>query len=105
MLEARDRWATQHDHTAARRRPRGPDGLAAGQGCPPCASPLPGVTSSPRFSENPNGRTVSVFLREVKNHLNYEHRVFNSEEFLKTRAPGDQRFYKQVRRAGVTRPP
>ncbi|KAM5314568.1 DENN domain-containing protein 3 isoform 2-T3 [Glossophaga mutica] len=38
---------------------------------------------------------VSVF-REVKNHLNYEHRVFNSEEFLKTRAPGDQRFYKQV---------
>ncbi|XP_062935974.1 DENN domain-containing protein 3 isoform X2 [Cynocephalus volans] len=38
---------------------------------------------------------VSVF-REVKNHLNYEHRVFNSEEFLKTRAPGDQLFYKQV---------
>ncbi|XP_059528413.1 DENN domain-containing protein 3 isoform X1 [Myotis daubentonii] len=38
---------------------------------------------------------VSIF-REVKNHLNYEHRVFNSEEFLKTRAPGDQRFYKQV---------
>uniref|UniRef100_A0A8C9JBJ5 DENN domain containing 3 n=1 Tax=Panthera tigris altaica TaxID=74533 RepID=A0A8C9JBJ5_PANTA len=35
--------------------------------------------------------------REVKNHLNYEHRVFNSEEFLKTRAPGDQQFYKQVR--------
>ncbi|KAI5281101.1 Denn Domain-Containing Protein 3 [Manis pentadactyla] len=38
---------------------------------------------------------VSI-LREVKNHLNYEHRVFNSEEFLKTRAPGDQLFYKQV---------
>ncbi|XP_024903359.1 DENN domain-containing protein 3, partial [Pteropus alecto] len=38
---------------------------------------------------------VSIF-REVKNHLNYEHRVFNSEEFLKTRAPGDQPFYKQV---------
>uniref|UniRef100_A0A7N5JE59 DENN domain-containing protein 3 n=1 Tax=Ailuropoda melanoleuca TaxID=9646 RepID=A0A7N5JE59_AILME len=37
----------------------------------------------------------SVF-REVKNHLNYEHRVFNSEEFLKTRAPGDQQFYRQV---------
>ncbi|XP_034524566.1 DENN domain-containing protein 3 isoform X5 [Ailuropoda melanoleuca] len=36
----------------------------------------------------------SVF-REVKNHLNYEHRVFNSEEFLKTRAPGDQQFYRQ----------
>ncbi|XP_059971573.1 DENN domain-containing protein 3 isoform X1 [Mesoplodon densirostris] len=38
---------------------------------------------------------VCIF-REVKNHLNYEHRVFNSEEFLKTRAPGDQQFYKQV---------
>nr|XP_019580218.1 PREDICTED: DENN domain-containing protein 3 isoform X2 [Rhinolophus sinicus] len=38
---------------------------------------------------------VSIF-REVKNHLNYEHRVFNSEEFLKTRAAGDQQFYKQV---------
>uniref|UniRef100_A0A8P0PHV6 DENN domain containing 3 n=1 Tax=Canis lupus familiaris TaxID=9615 RepID=A0A8P0PHV6_CANLF len=37
----------------------------------------------------------SIF-REVKNHLNYEHRVFNSEEFLKTRAPGDQQFYRQV---------
>ncbi|XP_015991472.2 DENN domain-containing protein 3 isoform X2 [Rousettus aegyptiacus] len=38
---------------------------------------------------------VSIF-RDVKNHLNYENRVFNSEEFLKTRAPGDQPFYKQV---------
>ncbi|KAM4865580.1 DENN domain-containing protein 3 [Thomomys bottae] len=38
---------------------------------------------------------VSIF-REVKNHLNYEHRVFHSEEFLKTRAPGDQPFYKQI---------
>ncbi|XP_054216125.1 DENN domain-containing protein 3 isoform X5 [Homo sapiens] len=38
---------------------------------------------------------VSIF-RDVKNHLNYEHRVFNSEEFLKTRAPGDHQFYKQV---------
>lgn len=38
-----------------------------------------------------------LFAREVKNHLNYEHRVFNSEEFLKTRAAGDQKFYKQVR--------
>ncbi|XP_052017641.1 DENN domain-containing protein 3 isoform X2 [Apodemus sylvaticus] len=38
---------------------------------------------------------VGIF-REVKNHLNYEHRVFNSEEFLKTRAAGDQKFYKQV---------
>ncbi|NXW87634.1 DEND3 protein, partial [Alopecoenas beccarii] len=34
--------------------------------------------------------------REVKDHLNYEHRVFNSEEFLKTRAIGDQLFYKKV---------
>ncbi|XP_074120769.1 DENN domain-containing protein 3 isoform X2 [Sminthopsis crassicaudata] len=38
---------------------------------------------------------VNIF-REVKNHLNYEHRVFNSEEFLKTRAPEDQPFYKKV---------
>ena len=59
------------------------------------------VTGFSRIEEYPNSRTVSVFVREVKNHLNYEHRVFNSEEFLKTRAPGDQRFYKQVRRAGV----
>ena len=42
-----------------------------------------------------------LFAREVKNHLNYEHRVFNSEEFLKTRAAGDQQFYKQVRGAGL----
>ncbi|KAJ7419226.1 DENN domain containing 3 [Willisornis vidua] len=33
---------------------------------------------------------------EVKDHLNYEHRVFNSEEFLKTRAIRDQPFYKKV---------
>ncbi|KAG8515468.1 DENN domain-containing protein 3, partial [Galemys pyrenaicus] len=38
---------------------------------------------------------VGVF-RDVKNHLNYEHRVFNSAEFLKSRAPGDQHFYRQV---------
>ncbi|XP_007999830.3 DENN domain-containing protein 3 isoform X2 [Chlorocebus sabaeus] len=38
---------------------------------------------------------VGIF-RDVKNHLNYEHRVFNSEEFLKTRATGDHQFYKQV---------
>ncbi|MEE6463011.1 hypothetical protein FKM82_005740 [Ascaphus truei] len=38
---------------------------------------------------------VDIF-RDVKSHLNYEHRVFNSEEFLKTRAPGDQPFYKMV---------
>lgn len=45
-----------------------------------------------------------LFVREVKNHLNYEHRVFNSEEFLKTRAAGDQQFYKQVRGAGLGGP-
>lgn len=38
---------------------------------------------------------VDIF-RDVKAHLNYEHRVFNSEEFLKTRSPADQPFYKQV---------
>ncbi|XP_013048818.3 DENN domain-containing protein 3 [Anser cygnoides] len=38
---------------------------------------------------------VNIF-REVKDHLNYEHRVFNSEEFLKTRAVGDQPFYRKV---------
>lgn len=42
-----------------------------------------------------------LFVREVKNHLNYEHRVFNSEEFLKTRAAGDQQFYKQVGAVGL----
>ncbi|XP_056299493.1 DENN domain-containing protein 3-like isoform X2 [Pseudoliparis swirei] len=38
---------------------------------------------------------VNIF-RDVSNHLNYEHRVFNSEEFLKTREPSEQLFYKQV---------
>ncbi|XP_028673916.2 DENN domain-containing protein 3 isoform X1 [Erpetoichthys calabaricus] len=38
---------------------------------------------------------VNIF-REVNNHLNYEHRVFNSEEFLKTRDSLDQPFYKKV---------
>ncbi|XP_026539603.1 DENN domain-containing protein 3 [Notechis scutatus] len=38
---------------------------------------------------------VNMF-REVKDHLNYEHRVFNSEEFLKTRAINDQPFYRKV---------
>ena len=47
--------------------------------------------------ENISTLRLSFFIREVKNHLNYEHRVFNSEEFLKTRALGDQQFYKQVR--------
>uniref|UniRef100_A0A8C5N1A7 DENN domain-containing protein 3 n=1 Tax=Leptobrachium leishanense TaxID=445787 RepID=A0A8C5N1A7_9ANUR len=38
---------------------------------------------------------VDIF-RDVKGHLNYEHRVFNSEEFLKTRTRGDHPFYKKV---------
>uniref|UniRef100_UPI00398EDBFB DENN domain-containing protein 3 isoform X3 n=1 Tax=Pristiophorus japonicus TaxID=55135 RepID=UPI00398EDBFB len=38
---------------------------------------------------------VNIF-REVSNHLNYEYRVFNSEEFLKTRTISDRPFYKKV---------
>uniref|UniRef100_A0A4W4GIY8 UDENN domain-containing protein n=1 Tax=Electrophorus electricus TaxID=8005 RepID=A0A4W4GIY8_ELEEL len=38
---------------------------------------------------------VNVF-RDVSDHLNYEHRVFNTEEFLKTRESQDQPFYKKV---------
>ncbi|XP_038567498.1 DENN domain-containing protein 3-like isoform X2 [Micropterus salmoides] len=38
---------------------------------------------------------VNTF-RDVSSHLNYEHRVFNSEEFLKTREPAEQLFYKKV---------
>ncbi|XP_053287632.1 DENN domain-containing protein 3 [Pleuronectes platessa] len=38
---------------------------------------------------------VNIF-RDVSCHLNYEHRVFNSEEFLKTREPADQLFYTKV---------
>uniref|UniRef100_A0A674ELC6 DENN domain-containing protein 3 n=1 Tax=Salmo trutta TaxID=8032 RepID=A0A674ELC6_SALTR len=38
---------------------------------------------------------VNIF-REVHDHLNYEHRVFNSEEFLRSREPADQPFYKKV---------
>ncbi|XP_071324269.1 DENN domain-containing protein 3-like isoform X1 [Trachinotus anak] len=38
---------------------------------------------------------VNIF-RDVSSHLNYEHRVFNSEEFLKTREPTEQLFYKKV---------
>ncbi|XP_070822891.1 DENN domain-containing protein 3-like [Chaetodon trifascialis] len=38
---------------------------------------------------------VNIF-RDVGSHLNYEHRVFNSEEFLKTREPAEQLFYKKV---------
>uniref|UniRef100_A0A667WJF1 DENN domain containing 3 n=1 Tax=Myripristis murdjan TaxID=586833 RepID=A0A667WJF1_9TELE len=38
---------------------------------------------------------VNIF-RGVQDFLNYEHRVFNSEEFLRTREPADQPFYKKV---------
>ncbi|XP_066539369.1 DENN domain-containing protein 3 isoform X2 [Hoplias malabaricus] len=38
---------------------------------------------------------VNIF-RDVSDHLNYEHRVFNTEEFLKTREAEDQPFYKKV---------
>lgn len=35
-------------------------------------------------------------FRDVSDYLNYEHRVFNTDEFLKTRDPEDQSFYKKV---------
>lgn len=38
---------------------------------------------------------VNIF-RAVHEHLNYEHRVFNSEEFLKSREPSDKLFYQKV---------
>ncbi|XP_072324413.1 DENN domain-containing protein 3 isoform X2 [Scyliorhinus torazame] len=38
---------------------------------------------------------VNIF-REVSAHLNYEYRIFNSEEFLKTRTVSDRPFYKKV---------
>ncbi|KAK7886368.1 hypothetical protein WMY93_025989 [Mugilogobius chulae] len=38
---------------------------------------------------------VNIF-RDVCSHLNYEHRVFNSKEFLKTREPNEQLFYTKV---------
>lgn len=40
---------------------------------------------------------ICVYKRDVGSHLNYEHRVFNSEEFLKTREPAEQLFYKTVK--------
>uniref|UniRef100_A0A4W5P418 DENN domain containing 3 n=1 Tax=Hucho hucho TaxID=62062 RepID=A0A4W5P418_9TELE len=39
---------------------------------------------------------IVIIFREVHDHLNYEHRVFNSEEFLRSREPADQPFYKKV---------
>nr|XP_057902517.1 DENN domain-containing protein 3 isoform X2 [Doryrhamphus excisus] len=38
---------------------------------------------------------VNIF-RGVQDFLNHEHRVFNSEEFLRSREPSDQLFYKKV---------
>ncbi|XP_038821935.1 DENN domain-containing protein 3-like [Salvelinus namaycush] len=38
---------------------------------------------------------VNIF-REVHDHLNFEHRVFNSEEFFRSREPADQPFFKKV---------
>uniref|UniRef100_A0A8B9KE34 DENN/MADD domain containing 3a n=1 Tax=Astyanax mexicanus TaxID=7994 RepID=A0A8B9KE34_ASTMX len=38
---------------------------------------------------------VNIF-RDVHDHLNFEHRVFNSEEFLRAQEPADQLFYKKV---------
>ncbi|KAB5530741.1 hypothetical protein PHYPO_G00132890 [Pangasianodon hypophthalmus] len=38
---------------------------------------------------------VNIF-REVHDHLNFEHRVFNSEEFFRAQEPADQPFYKKV---------
>ncbi|XP_056457584.1 DENN domain-containing protein 3-like isoform X1 [Gadus chalcogrammus] len=38
---------------------------------------------------------VNIF-RDVSSHLNFEHRVFNSEEFLKTRETPEMLFYKMV---------
>nr|XP_020468528.1 DENN domain-containing protein 3-like [Monopterus albus] len=39
---------------------------------------------------------VFNIFRDVSSHLNYEHRVFNGKEFLKTREPAEQLFYKKV---------
>ncbi|XP_072531434.1 DENN domain-containing protein 3 [Salminus brasiliensis] len=38
---------------------------------------------------------VNIF-RGVHDHLNFEHRVFNSEEFLRAQEPADQMFYQKV---------
>lgn len=40
---------------------------------------------------------LGCFARGVQDFLNHEHRVFNSEEFLRSREPADQCFYKKVR--------
>ncbi|KAM4631110.1 DENN domain-containing protein 3 [Polymixia lowei] len=46
--------------------------------------------------QNINLELVVNVFRAVQDYLNYEHRVFNSEEFLRTREPADQLFYKTV---------
>uniref|UniRef100_H3DM09 DENN domain containing 3 n=1 Tax=Tetraodon nigroviridis TaxID=99883 RepID=H3DM09_TETNG len=38
---------------------------------------------------------VNIF-RDISGHLNYEHWVFNSEDFLKSREPTEQLFYRKV---------
>lgn len=40
--------------------------------------------------------SMYVFNRDVSSHLNYDHRVFNSQEFLKSREPAEELFYKTV---------
>ena len=40
--------------------------------------------------------SLTGFNRDVSSHLNYGHRVFHSEQFLKTREPAEQLFYKKV---------
>ncbi|KAI4893280.1 hypothetical protein NFI96_019679, partial [Prochilodus magdalenae] len=56
-----------------------------------------------RWQENLNWEIQKVTLefivnvfRDVGDHLNFEHRVFNTEQFLKSREPVDKPFYKKV---------
>ncbi|KAA0703402.1 DENN domain-containing protein 3 [Triplophysa tibetana] len=49
-----------------------------------------------RDIQNVNLELIVNMFRDVADHLNYEHGVFNTDEFLKTREPGDQPFYKKV---------
>ncbi|XP_030638253.1 DENN domain-containing protein 3 [Chanos chanos] len=46
---------------------------------------------------------VNIF-RDVTDHLNYEHRVFNTDEFLKARYPKDRPFYKKVLETQIFQP-
>lgn len=58
------------------------------------------TSSSVRMTVSALGlRTKWCFVnRDVGSHLNYEHRVFNSQEFLTTREPPEQLFYRKVGR-------